>query len=130
MDNELAKKRIAGYFSGNVTREELDELIDNFGDVLTEEAYTEFLLGKFEELLAAGPLLNEPAPKNLEMPEPPQPAGKKKTNHSDRTLFLHHIILTRIATSFLLAAFCIIKYFYSKPTASLSGHFYFNQLTI
>jgi hypothetical protein len=124
MDNELAKKRIASYLRGNITKEELDTFIDSFGNALAEETYTEFLIEKFEEFVTAEPL-NEPAQENIESSEPALPTEEKKqkTMRSGRSMYVCDIpFCMRVAVTFLLAAIYSFECCFPKPHASLSDH--------
>lgn len=87
MDAEFAKKRIASYMRGDISREELDAFIDSFEDELTEDVYAEFLFEQFEEFVASDQA-GESDPENTDTPEvaEEQPEQKKrkqtKSEHS------------------------------------------------
>jgi hypothetical protein len=124
MDNELAKKRIASYLHGNITEEELDAFIDSFGDALAEETYTEFLIEKFEEFVAAEPL-NEPAQENIETSESALPAEEKKQKpmRPGRFMYVCDIpFCMRVAASFMIAALYSLECYCLKPHSSSPDH--------
>lgn len=124
MDYELAKKRIASYLHGNITKAELDTFIDSFGDALAEETYTEFLIEKFEEFVAAEPL-NESAQENMETSEPALPTEEKKqkTMRSGRSMYVCDIpFCIRVAATFLLAALYSFEPYFLRPHFSWPDH--------
>ena len=114
MNAELARKRIASYMRGNITRAELDEFIDGFGDDLTEEAYAEFLMEEFEKFVAAENS-NEPHPENKDASEAALQTEQKKgkSTRSGRFMYMRGFsFCMKVAASFLSVALCNFKFKY------------------
>lgn len=88
MNAELAKKRIASYLRGNITKEELDAFIDSFGDSLTEEAYAEFLVEEFEKFVTAENT-NEPNPEAMDTSEAEIQTEQKKGKPTQSGRFMY-----------------------------------------
>ncbi len=51
MNTELAKQHITSYMRGDISREELEQYIEGFGDDGIEQVYTEYLQEQFNEFI-------------------------------------------------------------------------------
>lgn len=87
MSAELAKKRIASYMRGDITKAELDEFINSFGDELTEEAYSEYLEAQFEKFIAENK--SEIQSENSDASEKVSPTKEKKSKSAQLRRFMN-----------------------------------------
>ena len=116
MNAELAKKRIASYLRGNITKEELDEFINGFGNDLTEEAYTEILNEEFEKFIADDNS-DESDLKNIEAANATSQTEQKKGKTTQPRRFMHRngFTFSVKAAALCIFTFNFLRRFFSFP---------------